>query len=114
MSFHYLTEDGSGAYLLENGLGYYELESAPSNMPTVVWLELPAAQLALQNAGVLVLSAIGYFGAWPITVIWVPSKSPPGTVLKQNPVAGNFVPPNGNVILTVSEYPMSVCYPGSM
>ena len=114
MSFHYLTEDGSGAYLLENGLGYYEIESAPSNMPNVVGLELPAAQLALQTAGILVLTSIGYFGTWPITVIWVQSKQPPGTVLAQNPVAGNFVPVNGNVIFTVSEYPMSVAYPGSI
>jgi beta-lactam-binding protein with PASTA domain len=110
MSFHYLLEDGLGSLLLENG-GFLQLESAPSNMPNVVGLELPAAQLALQSAGILVLASIGYFGTWPIAVKWLKSNQPPGTVLAQSPVAGNFVEINGNVVLTVAEYPIAVAWP---
>ena len=80
-------------------------------MPNVVGLELAAAQLALQNAGVLVLASIGYFGTWPITIDWIRSNTPPSTVTAQNPASGASVAANAPVTLTVSDYPVSVAYP---
>lgn len=80
-------------------------------MPNVVGLELPAAQLALQSAGVLVLSSIGYFGTWPITVSWKSSTKPPSTITAQSPSSGTTVAANTAVTLTAAEYPFAVAYP---
>jgi beta-lactam-binding protein with PASTA domain len=112
MSFHYLLEDGSGAYLLENGLDYYLLENAPpENMPNLVGLEYLAALAALQSAGIFVPAALGYFGAYPISIVWQRSNLAPGTVLAQSPLALGYSPVNGPVTLTVSEFPVSVAFP---
>jgi len=46
-------------------------------MPNVVGLELQAAEKALQSAGVLVPSTLGYFGQWPITAKWVSAYTAP-------------------------------------
>lgn len=80
-------------------------------MPNVVGLELPAAQQALQSAGVLVLSSIGYFGTWPITVTWQRSTKPPSTVTAQSPANGANVAANAPVSLTAAEFPFGVAYP---
>lgn len=80
-------------------------------MPNVVGLELAAAQLSLQNAGVLVLSSIGYFGTWPITVKWQSANKPPSTITAQSPSSGATVAANAAVTLTAAEYPFGVVYP---
>lgn len=80
-------------------------------MPNVVGLELPAAQKALESAGVLVLSSIGYFGTWPITVNWQSSTKPASTVLTQSPSSGATVAANAAITLSAAEFPMGVSYP---
>ena len=80
-------------------------------MPNVVGLELPAAQAALQSAGVLNLSSIGYFGTWPITVSWQRSTKPASTVLTQSPSSGATVAVNAAITLGAAEFPMGVVYP---
>jgi hypothetical protein len=103
-------------------------------MPNIVGLELPAAQLALQTAGVLVPASLGYFGAWPIGVSWVTNGigygaiagiaiagiaisggtapgAAAGTVVQQSQTSGNTVQANAPLMLSVSEYPISVAYP---
>lgn len=80
-------------------------------MPNVVGLELPAAQKALENAAVLVLSSIGYFGTWPITVRWQRSTQPPSTVLTQSPSSGATLTANSAITLSAAEFPFGVAYP---
>lgn len=80
-------------------------------MPNVVGLEFPAAQLALQAAGVLVPSSIGYFGTYPVSALWQKSASPPSTVLAQSIASGNTVSANAPVTLSLSQYPIAVVYP---
>lgn len=80
-------------------------------MPNIVGLELPAAQAALQSAGVLNLSSIGYFGTWPITVSWQRSTKPPSTITAQSPPNGATVAVNAAISLTAAEYPVGVAYP---
>jgi len=110
MSFDYLLET-AGALLLEDGSGYYQLEIAPSNMPNVVGLEYPAAALALQNAGIFVPASLGYFSTFPISILWKRSALVPSTVLAQAPTPGNYVAPNGPVLLTCAEFPVGVAFP---
>lgn len=80
-------------------------------MPNIVGLELPAAQLDLQNAGVLVPGSIGYFGTWPITVKWGASASAVNVVTAQSPASGGNVAANSAVTLSVSEPKVGVVYP---
>lgn len=80
-------------------------------IPQLVGLEYLAAQLALSQAGILVPTSLGYFDAFPISIKWQQSKAAPSVVLAQNPSVGNFVPVNGPVILTCSEFPMAVSFP---
>lgn len=82
-----------------------------ATMPNVVGLELAAAQLALQTAGVLVPASIGYFGTWPITVKWQSTNKPPSTITAQSPSSGQTVAANAAVTLTAAEYPIAVVYP---
>lgn len=79
-------------------------------MPNVVGLNLQDAQTSLQNAGVLVLSSIGYFGIWPITVRWT-TNNPFDAVTAQSPNSGATVAVNSAVTLTVSNPKLSVAYP---
>lgn len=109
-------------------------------MPNLFGLDLQMAEQALQNAGVLVQSSIGYFGTWPISVHWVSPSSPqffssftadsfitadssipvdvtaftptPGLVINQSLGAGESVAINSPLRLTVIQYPISVVYPG--
>lgn len=92
-------------------------------MPNVVGQNLSAAQLALQAAGVLVPSAIGYFGSWPIGITWVvatatqPTLSGPtrapfyDVVTAQSPAANTTIAANGAVTLTVTNPTGGVAYP---
>lgn len=80
-------------------------------MPNVVGLQIPAAQLALQNAGVLVPASIGYFGTWPITVRWLSQAGTPGVITAQSPANGVTVAANASVSLTATEYRVGVVYP---
>jgi beta-lactam-binding protein with PASTA domain len=80
-------------------------------MPNVVGLGIPAAQAALQSAGVLVLASIGYFDTWPVSVRWAPSANKPGTVTAQSPSNGANVAANAAIVLNVSEFRLGVAYP---
>lgn len=80
-------------------------------MPNVVGLEYAAAQLALQQAGVLDLSALGYFSAFPILASWQPSNQPPSTVIAQSPSSSTTVAANSTVTLTMAEFPTGVAFP---
>lgn len=80
-------------------------------MPNVLGLELRAAELSLQQAGVLNLASLGYFGTWPITAKWVKSASPPSTVTAQSPSSGSQIAANAAVTLTMAEFPTGVVYP---
>lgn len=91
-------------------------------MPSVIGQNLGSAQTSLQTSGVLVPSAIGYFGTWPITVTWVqPTVTRPaldGTakpsyyvVTAQTPAANATIAANGSVTLTVTSPFTGVAYP---
>ncbi len=80
-------------------------------MPNLVGLEYPAAQVALQNSGVLVPAALGYFGVWPITVLWQASKAVPSTVLSQSVAVGVTVAANAALKLGLAQFPMAVASP---
>ena len=79
-------------------------------MPNVVGLNLEAATLSLENAGVVVLSSIGYFGTWPISVTWQ-KASPVNLVTAQSPAANATVTANSAVILTCNDPRLSIAYP---
>jgi beta-lactam-binding protein with PASTA domain len=84
--------------------------SAPT-MPFLVGLELYEAIEVLQAVGIYVPSKIGYFGTFPISVIWQKSTQFPGTVLAQSIPFGQTVTVNFPITLTVSEYPVAVAFP---
>lgn len=92
--------------------GFYSYTGALP-MPSLIAKPLRMAELALQQAGILVPVSIGYFGLWPIKVTWVQNAAQPGTVLTQFPPVGVLVAANSPVLLTVSELPMNVAYPGT-
>ena len=105
---------------LEVAAGHYTttvkalLSQALGGMPNMIGMLLRGAEQSLQDAGILVPLSIGYFGKWPITVLWVQSTTPPGTVVGQIPAPNAPMPaPNGLVTLLVSEMPMNVAYPGT-
>ena len=79
-------------------------------MPNVVGQDLAAAQVALQAAGI-VIPSVYIWAVYPITVSWAKSALAPSTVLAQSPASGNSVSPNGPILLTCSEFPISVAYP---
>lgn len=82
-----------------------------ATMPNVVGLGLSDAQDSLQTAGVLVPSSIGYFGTWPISVVWL-TASPFELVTAQTPASGTTnVAANSAVILTCNNPKLSVAYP---
>ena len=92
---------------------------APGTFPNVVGLSLQMAEASLQASGALNPATVGYFGNWPIAVIWVQSAAAAGTVMSpgivvgQNPVAGSQIVTNSPMTLTVIEQPTSVSYPGT-
>lgn len=79
-------------------------------MPNIVGMELEQAQGTLQSSGVINPNAIGYFGAWPITVQWE-NGAGKGIVLSQNPASGTPVAANAPITLTCSSFPIGVVYP---
>lgn len=105
-------------------------------MPNVVGEPLSEAQALLEGAGVLVPSAIGYFGTWPITAKWEnfpasltadstlvtadsllsadgggESALPPFTVTSQSPAAEDSVSANVPVTFWVIPPPLGVAFP---
>jgi hypothetical protein len=109
-------------------------------MPDLFGLGLAEAEDVLEAAGVVVPSAIGYFGTWPISVNWteplpanelffadsnlIDADSPipvdelvgppqaPGIVIDQVPGEGDTVAVNAPILLTVNRFPMGVAYGG--
>lgn len=90
-------------------------------VPNLVGMILQEAEHALQVAGILVPTSIGYFGVWPITVIWVIN---PPTLLANNPsnfpvVIAQSIPPGSSgtpnmaITLTVIQPAGGVSYPGT-
>lgn len=91
--------------------------SAPSGsivMPNVVGLILQEALLMLEQAGVLVPKSIGYFGVYPITVVWIPytERKMHNIVEAQSVAANAAVIPNASITLYVYQFPMNVTFPG--
>ena len=80
-------------------------------MPNIVGLEYAAAQLALQQAGVLVPAAIGYFSTFPITAVWQKSAQPPSTVVSQSVSQGSQIAANAPITLGLSQFPVGVVFP---
>jgi beta-lactam-binding protein with PASTA domain len=80
-------------------------------MPNLVGLELWDAIGVLEEVGIYVPSKVGYFGVFPISVIWRQSSVAAGTVLLQSIQTGQNVKPNFPITLTVSDYPISVAFP---
>lgn len=130
MSFHYLKKSG-GAWLKSDGT-YYQLEigQAP-NTPSVVGLNYPEAQMALQKAGLYVPASVGYFGTFPISIQWRTSApsgfafgisafgvgafgslaKAPGIVVDQYPTPTMYSPPNAPIVLGCFEFPFGVAFP---
>jgi beta-lactam-binding protein with PASTA domain len=108
-------EDGKTQIGLESGTGYIALEGGSyiptGNMPNLVGLPLWDAIGLLQQNGILVPASIGYFGTYPISVIWVPASVNRGIVIAQSIAVGVNVPPNSPVVLTVNDYPIAVAFP---
>jgi hypothetical protein len=80
-------------------------------MPNLTGLEYPMALLALQQVGILVPGALGYFGTYPVSIRWQTSPFAPGTVLAQLPIPGTVMAVNSPLTLTVAEFPMAVAFP---
>lgn len=81
-------------------------------MPYLFGFELPIAQDLLQQAGILKLSALGYFSVWPVTVKWLSGTGQSAEiVVSQVPAFGANVAVNAPVTLGVAELPISVAYP---
>ena len=110
----------------------------PRTMPNLVGLLLQEALQELEEAGILVPSSIGYFGTYPITVVWTLPVSVsggfvfgsgafgvasfgttlqlplgPGIVNAQSIAAGTgYVPPNTPIKLGVNQFPFGSVFPG--
>lgn len=55
-------------------------------MPNIVGRDLQDATAMLEDAGVIDLSQIGYFGLWPLNVDWITdTQASPNTVIQQDP-----------------------------
>lgn len=108
-------------------------------MPNLVGLNLQAAEAALESAGVINLSTLGYFGSCPITANWVAPQrfaggltadstlitadatfatadggmapQSPGVVQSQSVAVGQTIVANSPIALSVVQYPMGVSYP---
>jgi hypothetical protein len=80
----------------------------PGGMPNVVGYLVQEATLILEQSGVLQPKKIGYFGNYPITYHWVPSRQTPSRVLAQSVAPGTSYTVNMPITLTLSEFPFSV------
>ena len=110
----FLLESGAGNIELESGGGVIVLESyyTPGQMPNLVGVLLQEALQILQWANILVPSSIGYFGTYPITVVWQTSSGTRGFVTGQSIAAGaTGVPVNAPITLTVNDFAMGVVFP---
>lgn len=90
----------------------------PGTFPNVVGMLLPQAQQTLQDAGALVISEIGYFGKWPITINWTGNfvagtLIKPGVVIAQKPAPLTPIKANAPIVLTVQSEPTSIATPPS-
>lgn len=107
-------ENGAGNIELENGRGVIVLESyfIPGQMPNLVGVLLQEALEQLQWANILVPSAIGYFGTYPVTVTWQAASGTRGFVTAQSIAAGTpNVPVNAPIALTVNDFATAVVFP---
>jgi beta-lactam-binding protein with PASTA domain len=82
-----------------------------ATVPNVVGQQLGQALAMLQSAGVLVPSALGYFGVYPITVVWEAATINRGMVMAQSPPSATMVAPNSPITLTVNDYVPAVIFP---
>lgn len=80
-------------------------------MPSVGGLPLAEAEFALQQAGVINLTTLGYFTPWPVSAVWVKSVQAPGIVLAQSPGQGTIVNENSPVTLTLAAFQLGVAFP---
>ena len=78
-------------------------------MPNLVGLNLQEAEQALESAGVINLSTLGYFGVWPITPKWV-AGGKGGIVQAQSPSSGSQAAVNSSIVLTLGQYTVGVSY----
>ncbi len=91
----------------------------PGTFPNVVGLPYLIAQEALQTSGAVNPAALGYFGTWPITILWLTTDvasgilMEPGIVTEQFPLPFSPIVENAPILLTVTEYPLSVATPPS-
>jgi hypothetical protein len=90
----------------------------PGTFPNLIGLPLAMAQQALEQSGALNPVALGYFGTWPITILWQ-SAGPQGALMEPGIVTGQLPAPftaitvNAPIVLTVTEAPVSVATPPS-
>ena len=84
---------------------------APGLMPNLVGLPLQEALWVLQQTGFLVPAAIGYFGTYPVTVVWKAADTNHGIVTAQSLPAGLPAGINQPITLTVNDYPTGVAFP---
>jgi len=81
-------------------------------MPDLLGYLFDEALLILQQYKIYVPSALGYFSAFPYTLVFEPSNEPPSTVVAQSIPAGTLnIVANTPMTLTLSEFPMSVAAP---
>jgi hypothetical protein len=92
----------------------------PGTFPDVRGLPIAVAQLRLEQSGALNPAALGYFGVWPITILWTEDASipdgtlvGPGIVTDQRPVPFSAIHENAPILLTVTEVPLGVATPPS-
>ncbi len=92
----------------------------PGTFPDVRGLPIAMAQLRLEQAGALNPAALGYFGVWPITILWTQDASVangalmgPGIVVEQRPAPFSAIHENAPILLTVTEVPLGVATPPS-
>jgi len=74
-------------------------------MPQLVGLNYYAALLALQAAGIYEPLPVYAFLPSSITVQWIKSTYPPGTVVAQSIPYGDPATPGEDITLTVSLFP---------
>jgi hypothetical protein len=98
-----------------SSFGMVSLVVPTGPMPNLAGLNLWEALDVLQKAGILVPSAIGYFGTYPVTVVW--QKGTPLAiaqdfiVIAQSIGVGASPGINPPIVLTVWEPPTSVSFP---
>jgi PASTA domain len=103
------------------------LPSGSVLMPDVVGLILQEAEQVLQETGVVVISKLGFFGTYPVTVITQATIGRPhtvdasinyrrrsGYVVAQIPAAGQAIIPNSPVTLIINEFAGGFVFPAGV